>query len=83
VDGATHEREARLARSAYIAAVFQLSRAMRRWEEARVTLDPGRGVLVPWTDEEHELTDEAARAWAAVVAQRRAYESALRPRPTH
>jgi hypothetical protein len=81
--GATHEREARLARSAYIAAVIQLSRAMQSWEEARVALDPGHGGLVPWTEEQHRLTREAAEAWAAVVAQRRAYETALHPRPTH
>ena len=77
------EREARLARSAYIAAVFQLGRAMRRWEEARVVLDPGHGPLVAWTEDEHRLTREAAEAWSAVVSQRKAYETALRPRPTH
>jgi hypothetical protein len=77
------EREARLARSAYIAAVFQLGRAMRRWEEARVVLDPGHGPLTPWTEDEHRLTRDAAEAWSAVVSRRKAYETALRPRPTH
>jgi len=38
---------------------------------------------VPWTEDEHRLTREAAEAWSTVVSQRKAYETALRPRPTH
>jgi hypothetical protein len=78
-----HEREARLARAAYLAAVIQLTRAMRRWEDAGVELDPGRGDPVPWTPEQHRLTYEAAQAWSALLVRRRAYEASLRPRPTH
>jgi hypothetical protein len=78
-----HEREARLARAAYLAAVIRLTRAMRRWEDAGVELDPGRGDPAPWTPEQHQLTHEAAQAWSTLLARRRAYEASLRPRPTH
>jgi hypothetical protein len=74
-----YERDAARARTAFVAALIRLGRAMTAFERARVPVAPGPGGrVVDWTPEQHEVMKACARAWTDVVRARRAYDEALR-----
>ena len=74
-----YERDAARARTAFVAALIRLGRAMTAFERARVPVVPGPGGRVAeWTPEQHEVMKACARAWSDVVRARRAYDEAQR-----
>jgi hypothetical protein len=78
-DVSGHERDARRARVAYLGAVRQLAQAMAEFERVEVPLYPGIDRRIPdWTTEQTKVMVACAAAWTLLVAQRRAYESAVR-----
>lgn len=74
-----YERDATRARTAYIAALYRLGRAMDAFDHARVPLTPGPGGRIEdWTPEQMAVMRTCARAWSDVVRARRQYDDALR-----
>jgi hypothetical protein len=80
--GVRRDREYRLARAAYVAAVNRLGQATTEWEDAEVPLVPGPGVVLPpWSTRQIRATVLVAVAWQDLVAKRRDFEPLVRELP--
>ena len=72
------EREARLARAAYLGQANRLLEAIRRLAEPNVVLIDERGEVPAWTSEQLQAVRICALAWADVTARRRDYDDVAR-----
>ena len=73
------DREAKLARAAYLGALQRLAKAMTDFNEAEVPLEPDeRGELRPWTRAHVQVMRACAQAWPEVVERRREYDARVR-----
>jgi len=93
----TRERYARLvgernrdrqlveARLAYVAAVRRLDRALRRFDESGIPMDPGPGrEPFPWTPEQVRLILAVSQGFRDVIDRRRTWDELRREwHPSH
>ena len=78
------EREAKLARTAYLGALQRLAEAMNAFNEAAVPLEPDeQGELTPWARTHVQVMRACALAWPDVVEKRREYDGRLRALRRH
>lgn len=70
-----HDRELRAARASYIGAVRRLDRAMHRFDESDIPLDPGPDrEPYPWTAQHVVIMLELRDAITAVTVTRRDWD---------
>jgi len=70
-----HDRELREARASYVGAVRRLDRAMRRFDESDIPMDPGPGrEPYPWTAQHIGLILELREAIILVADTRRDWD---------
>jgi hypothetical protein len=70
-----HDRELREARASYIGAVRRLDRALRRFDESDIPMDPGPDrEPYPWTAHHIGLILELRDAISVVVTTRRDWD---------
>jgi hypothetical protein len=71
----SHDRDLRLARTAYVAAVRRLDAAMRHFDASDIPMDPGPVPQPrPWTAHHVALVREMAEAATAVLDRRREWD---------
>lgn len=71
----SHDRDLRLARTTYIAAVRRLDAALRRFDACDIPMDPGPGHEPrPWTRQHVAIMRELVASVAAVVDRRREWD---------
>jgi hypothetical protein len=74
-----HDRELREARASYIGAVRRLDRAMRRFDDSDIPLDPGPDrEPYPWTATHVALVLELIEALRGIAATRRSWDGMRR-----
>jgi hypothetical protein len=70
-----HDRDLRLARTAYIGAVRRLDAAMRRFDASDIPMDPGSGSEPrPWTAHHVAIMREVVDAFTVVLDRRREWD---------
>jgi hypothetical protein len=71
----SHDRELRLARTAYVAAVRRLDAALRAFGASDIPMDPGPGPQPrPWTRRHVSVLRELVTALTAVLDRRREWD---------
>ena len=74
-----HDRELREARVAYLGAVRRLDRALRRFDNSDIPLDPGPDPEpYPWTAQHIAIVLEVIEAFKLVATTRRAWDGVRR-----
>jgi hypothetical protein len=81
----THDRDLRLARTAYIAAVRRFDLALRQFDASDIPMDPGSGPTPrSWTSDHIAIMRELVEAVAEVFSRRRDWDESRRDwRPQH
>ena len=70
-----HDRELREARASYVGAVRRLDRALRRFDESDIPLDPGPDrEPYPWTAHHVVIILDVRDAFTAVAVTRRDWD---------
>ena len=70
-----HDRELREARAAYLGAVRRLDRALRRFDNCDIPLDPGPDPEpLPWTAQHIAIVLEVVAAFNLLATTRRAWD---------
>jgi hypothetical protein len=80
-----HDRQLAEARTAYVAAVFRLLKAMDAFNGSAFPLDPGPDhALVPWSRKHVAIAQALEAGWRDVIRTRKTWDALRREwRPPH